>query len=75
MAREALAKAEIERESARKAVEEARAAAKAAKAERESAAKAVEREGAPGKKTGSSSTGGRSGGSNCFTFNGRTFCQ
>jgi hypothetical protein len=64
--REALAKAEIEREVARKAAEEARAAADAAKKERESAA-----DGAPTKK----SSGTRGGGSNCFMFNDRKFCQ
>ena len=73
VAREALAKAEMERVAAQKAVEQARAAAKAAKSERESAAKAAES--APKKKAGGTTTGGRSSGSNCFTFNGRTFCQ
>ena len=75
LAREALAKAEAERETARKAAEEARAAAVAAKADKEKATRAAERESAPKKRSGSTSTGGRSSGSNCFTFNGRTFCQ
>ena len=64
-AREALAKAENEREAARKAAEEARAAATTAKNERETAA---------GKTTTERSAGTKSG-SNCFTFNNRTFCK
>ncbi len=63
--REALAKAESEREAARKAAEEARAAATTAKNERETAA---------GKTTTERSAGTKSG-SNCFTFNNRTFCK
>ena len=64
-AREALVKAEAEREAARKAAEEARAAATAAKSDRE---------GASSGKAPPRSSGVRSG-SNCFTFNHRTFCQ
>ncbi len=64
-AREALAKAESEREAARKAAEVARAAANAAKSEREAAAGRAPSEKAAGAK----------GGSNCFTFNNRTFCK
>jgi uncharacterized caspase-like protein len=64
-ARDALAKAEGEREAARKAAEEARAAASAAKSERETAA---------GKPSTEKAAGTRSG-SNCFTFNNRTFCK
>ncbi len=64
-AREALAKAETEREAARKAAEEARAAATSAKSERETAS---------GKTTTERSAGTKSG-SNCFTFNSRTFCK
>jgi uncharacterized caspase-like protein len=61
-AREALTRAESEREKARQAAEEARAAAAAAKSEREAAAASR-----AGKSTRT--------GSNCFTFNQRTFCQ
>ena len=64
-AREALAKAENEREAARKAAEAARAAATTAKSERETAA-------AKGSTERSAST---KSGSNCFTFNNRTFCK
>jgi uncharacterized caspase-like protein len=64
-AREALAKAGAEREAARKAAEDARAAANVAKSDRESASTG---------KTQPRSSGVRSG-SNCFTFNNRTFCQ
>ena len=68
---EALAKAESEREAARKAAEEARAAANAAKSERE---KAAQKPTGDQKATGEKAAGTR-GGSNCFMFNGRTFCQ
>ena len=65
-ARDALTKAEGEREAARKAAEEARAAANTAKSERETAA--------AGKPATEKAAGARSG-SNCFTFNNRTFCK
>lgn len=62
-AREALAKAEQEREAARKTAEQARKDAEAAKADREATA------GKPERTTTSKS------GSNCFTFNGKTYCR
>lgn len=73
-AREALAKAEKEREAAQKAADEARAAAEKAKSERESAAasKGAATSGGAGGKAGS---GGKSTGSNCFSFNNKTYCQ
>lgn len=64
-AREALAKAERESEAARKAAEDARAAAEKAKAEREAASKQAS---PPTPRT-------KTTGSNCFSFNGKTYCQ
>jgi uncharacterized caspase-like protein len=77
-AREALAKAEQEREAAKKAAEEARAAAAKAKAERESAAAASAKSAgssAPATAPAAAPARRSTGGSNCFTFNGKTYCQ
>ncbi len=71
-AREALARAEREREAAKKAAEDARAAAEKAKAERDSAAAASKSAGSGGGGTASTR---KSSGSNCFAFNGKTYCQ
>ena len=68
-AREALARAELEREAARKAADEAKAAAAKAKAERQSeAAKSTET-------AKPASPPRRASGSNCFAFNGKSYCQ
>ena len=64
-AREALAKAEKESEAAKKAAREARAAAEKATSEREAASKQASPP-VPRAKTS---------GSNCFAFNGKTYCQ
>jgi uncharacterized caspase-like protein len=71
-AREALAKSERERDAAKKAADEARAAADKAKAERESAAAASKSAGGGG---AASPAPRKSSGSNCFAFNGKTYCQ
>ena len=67
-AREALARAELEREVAKKAAEEAKAAAAKAKGERES-------EAARSTETVKPSPPRRASGSNCFAFNGKSYCQ
>jgi uncharacterized caspase-like protein len=69
-AQEALRKAEQEREVAKRAADDANAAAAKAKSEREAAAKASSA-GAPS----AAAPRSKSSGSNCFTFNERTFCQ
>jgi len=71
-AREALAKAEQEREAARKAAQEAKSAADKALADREAAAtKAASTQ----PQTPTPTPKAKSSGSNCFSFNGRTYCQ
>jgi uncharacterized caspase-like protein len=64
-AREALLKAEQDSAAAKKAAEDARVAAEKAKAEREAASKQA----APPQPRAKTS------GNNCFSFNGKTYCQ
>jgi uncharacterized caspase-like protein len=72
-AREALAKAETEREAAKQAADAARIAAEQAKAEREGAA--AKSGASRSSAAGAPAPPRRSGGANCFTFSGKTYCQ